>query len=162
MRNIILAMLVGLAPCALVFAQERGGGQEKGHAPGTVKTKSQINSQLDRSTSALGIVAGQVTSVVETGAGLIVVRRRQEGPNNASVHDDLTEIYNVVSGSGTFVTGGTFASAQDRTAGITGGVARHIEAGDFVVLPPGTPHWFSKIDGSITYVETRFAGPPTK
>jgi quercetin dioxygenase-like cupin family protein len=35
-------------------------------------------------------------------------------------------------------------------------VARHIKAGDFVVLPPGTPHWFSKIDGSITYVETRF------
>lgn len=34
---------------------------------------------------------------------------------------------------------------------------RHIQAGDFVVLPPGTPHWFSKIDGSITYVETRFA-----
>ena len=62
----------------------------------------------------------------------------------------------IVSGSGTFVTGGTFASAQDRTAGISGGVARHIEAGDFVVLPPGTPHWFSKIDGSITYVETRF------
>ena len=97
-----------------------------------------------------------MTSVVEAGGGLIVVRRRQEGPNNASVHDDLTEIYNVVSGSGTFVTGGAIANPQDRTAGISGGVSRHIEAGDFVVLPPGTPHWFSKIDGSITYVETRF------
>jgi mannose-6-phosphate isomerase-like protein (cupin superfamily) len=157
MRKIILVLLVGLAPVASVFAQQGGAGQERGHAPGTVKTKSQINSELDRSTSALGIVAGQVTSVVETGTGLIVVRRRQEGPNNASVHDDLTEIYNVVSGSGTFVTGGAIANPQDRTAGITGGVARHIEAGDFVVLPPGTPHWFSKIDGSITYVETRFA-----
>jgi mannose-6-phosphate isomerase-like protein (cupin superfamily) len=157
MRKLILAVLVGLAPCALVLAQEAGGGQQKGPAPGVVKTKSQINSELDKSKSPLGIVAGQVTSVVETGVGLIVVRRRQEGPNNASVHDDLTEIYNVVSGSGTFVTGGTIANPQDRTAGISGGVARHIKAGDFVVLPPGTPHWFSKIDGSITYVETRFA-----
>ena len=69
----------------------------------------------------------------------------------------MTEIYNIVSGSGTFITGGAFASASDRTAGIKGGVSRHIQAGDFVVLPPGTPHWFSKIDGSITYVETRFA-----
>ena len=69
----------------------------------------------------------------------------------------MTEIYNIVSGSGTFVTGGSFKSAQDRTAGISGGVSRHVQAGDFVVLPPGTPHWFSKIDGSITYVETRFA-----
>jgi len=150
MRKIILAVLIGLAPCAAVLAQQ-------GHAPGNVKAKSQINSELDRSTSPLGIVAGQVTSIVDAGTGQIVVRRRQEGPNNASVHDDVTEIYNIDSGSGTFVTGGTFASAQDRTAGIKGGVARHIEAGDFVVLPPGTPHWFSKIDGSITYVETRFA-----
>ena len=150
MRKIILALLIGLVPCAVVFAQERG------HAPGIVKTESQINAELDRSMSALGIVAGQVTSIVEAGGGLIVVRRRQEGPNNASVHDHLTEIYNVVSGSGTFVTGGAIANPQDRTAGISGGESRHIKAGDFVVLPPGTPHWFSKIDGSITYVETRF------
>jgi mannose-6-phosphate isomerase-like protein (cupin superfamily) len=153
MRKIVLALLVGLAPCASIFAQEGGGG----HAPGIVKDKSQINAELDRSMSALGIVAGQVTSIVDTGAGQIVVRRRQEGPNNASVHNDMTEIYNIVSGSGTFVTGGAIKNPQDRTAGITGGVSRHIEAGDFVVLPPGTPHWFSKIDGSITYVETRFA-----
>ena len=152
MRTIILALLIGLAPCAAVFAQQAGGG----HAPGIVKTKPQINSELDKSMSALGVVAGQVTSIVETGAGQIVVRRRQEGANNASVHDDVTEIYNILSGSGTFVTGGAIKNPEDRTAGISGGVSRHIEAGDFVVLPPGTPHWFSKIDGSITYVETRF------
>jgi mannose-6-phosphate isomerase-like protein (cupin superfamily) len=150
MRTIILVLLAGLAPSVPVFAAE-------GHAPGTVKTESQIKSDLDRSTSPLGIVAGQATTVIETKTGQIVVRRRQDGPNNASVHDDVTEIYNIVSGSGTFVTGGTFASAKDRTAGISGGVERHLAAGDFVVLPPGTPHWFRKIDGSITYVETRFA-----
>ena len=150
MKKIIVALLVGLAPSAPVFAAE-------GHAPGTVKTESQIKSDLDKSVSALGIVAGQATTVVETGTGQIVVRRRQDGPNNASVHDDVTEIYNIVSGSGTFVTGGAFKSDKDRTAGISGGQSRHLQAGDFVVLPPGTPHWFSKIDGSITYVETRFA-----
>jgi len=150
MKKIIVAALVGLAPCATVLAAD-------GHAPGIVKTDSQIKSDLEKSTSALGIVAGQATSVVETGTGQIVVRRRQDGPNNACIDDDLTEIYNIVSGSGTFVTGGAMASEKDRTAGIKGGVSRHIQAGDFVILPPGTPHWFSKIDGSITYVETRFA-----
>ena len=150
MRTIILGLLLGLAPCVPVLAAE-------GHAPGTVKTQSQIKTDLDHSTSPLGIVAGQATTVVETGAGQIVVRRRQDGPNNASVHDDVTEIYNIVAGSGTFVTGGTIANPKERTAGISGGVERHVVAGDFVVLPPGTPHWFRKIDGSITYVETRFA-----
>ena len=151
MRKMTLALLVGLAPCAPVFAAE-------GHAPGIVKLDSQIKSDLEKSTSPLGVVAGQATTVVETKAGQIVVRRRQDGPNNASVHDDLTEIYNIVAGSGTFVTGGAFASDKDRTAGITGGVARDVKAGDFVVLPPGTPHWFRKINGSITYVETRING----
>ena len=151
MRKIILATLVVLAPCAAVLAAQGGG-----HAPGIVKPEAQINAELDKSMSKLGVVAGQVTSIVEAGGGLIVVRRRQEGPNNASVHDDLTEVYNIVGGSGTFVTGGAIANPQDRTAGLSGGVSRHVKAGDFVVLPPGTPHWFSKIDGSITYVETRF------
>src|SRR5258707_9810615 len=111
MMKIILAVLVGIAPCAPVFAAE-------GHAPGIVKTQSQIKTDLDHSTSALGIVAGQATTVVETGTGQIVVRRRQDGPNNASVHDDVTEIYNIVAGSGTFVTGGAIANPKERTAGI--------------------------------------------
>jgi mannose-6-phosphate isomerase-like protein (cupin superfamily) len=150
MRKIVLVLLMGITPCAPAFAAE-------GHAPGIVKPDAQIKADLDRSVSALGIVAGQATTVVDTGTGQIVVRRRQDGPNNASVHDDLTEIYNIVSGSGTFVTGGAVTNPKERTLGITGGVARQVKAGDFVVLPPGTPHWFSKIDGSITYVETRFA-----
>ena len=149
MRTIISALLIGLAPC-LAFAAE-------GHAPGTVKTEAQIKTDLEKSKSPLGIVAGQATTVVDTGTGQIVVRRRQDGPNNASVHDDVTEIYNIVAGSGTFVTGGAIKDPKERTAGITGGVERRVAPGDFIVLPPGTPHWFRKIDGSITYVETRFA-----
>jgi mannose-6-phosphate isomerase-like protein (cupin superfamily) len=150
MKKIMLAMLVAATPSVPGFAAE-------GHPPGIVKTESQIHADLEKSKSPLGIVAGQATTIVEAGTGQIVVRRRQDGPNNASVHDDVTEIYNIVSGSGTFVTGGAFKSASDRTAGIAGGESKHLQAGDFVVLPPGTPHWFSKIDGTITYVETRFA-----
>ena len=150
MRTIFLGLLIGLAPTLPAFAAE-------GHAPGTVKTEAQIKTDLEKSKSPLGIVAGQATTVVETGTGQIVVRRRQDGPNNASVHDDVTEIYNIVSGSGTFITGGAIKDPKERTAGITGGVERRVAPGDFIVLPPGTPHWFSKIDGSITYVETRFA-----
>ena len=72
------------------------------------------------------------------------------------MHDDATEIYYIVSGAGTFVTGGTIADPDNRSAGVTGGVEQRVEAGDFVILPPGTAHWFSDIEGSVTYVETRF------
>ena len=42
-----------------------------------------------------------------------------------------------------------------RSKAITDGVARKIAKGDVIVVPPGTPHWFSAIDGTITYLESR-------
>ena len=115
----------------------------------------------DGSGSLVG--SGQVTNIFPEGMKLsassrnmLIRTRRASEPNNASVHLDVTEIYYIVDGSGTFVTGGTFADPNNRAAGTTGGVASSVARGDFVILPPGTAHWFSKIDGSVTYIETRF------
>ena len=150
MQRIIMLLLAGVGLSVAVLAQEGL------RPPGTFKATAQISAELEQSTPELGIVAGQRTQVVEANGGRIVVRRRQAGPNNASVHNDVTEVYQIISGGGTFVTGGTIPDPENRTAGIRGGVAQQVQAGDFVILPPGTPHWFSQIDGSITYVETRF------
>lgn len=149
MRTIVIVLAGAAVVSVGLLAQS---GMRK---PGTYKSAAQVRAELDKSKPELGIAAGQSTQVVETGGGQIVVRRRLAGPNNAAVHDDLTEVYQVVAGSGTFVTGGTMPDPKDRTAGIKGGVSQKVQAGDFVVLPPGTPHWFSQIDGSVTYVETR-------
>ena len=150
MRTIVIVLLGAVALSAGLLAQS---GMRK---PGTYKSAVQVRADLDKSKSELGIVAGQTSQVVEAGGGQMIVRRRMAGPNNASVHDDLTEVYQFIAGSGTFVTGGTIPDPKDRTAGIKGGVSQKVQTGDFVVLPPGTPHWFSQIDGSVTYVETRF------
>ena len=156
MRKFILLLLGGAGLSVAVLAQEALAQQEP-HPPGIFKPESEINIELDQSNPELGIVAGQVTQLTGSDSGRIVVRRRQTGPNNASVHPDLTEVYYIVTGAGTFVTGGAITDPENRTAGITGGVAQRVEAGDFVILPPGTPHWFREIEGSITYMETRFA-----
>ena len=129
--------------------------------PGTFKSAAQVAAELDKSVSTLGLVAGQSVAIVPE----LVIRRRQAGPNNASVHtadgdgQDVTEVYEIVDGAGTLMTGGTLPDPKDRTAGIKGGEAHRVAKGDFIVIPAGTPHWFSRIEGSITYVETRF---PTK
>ena len=75
------------------------------------------------------------------------------------------EIYRILEGSGTLVTGGLLIPPlADQTSddlmrtlhGIEGGLARQVREGDILVLQPGTPHWFSSIDGdSITYMESR-------
>jgi len=149
-RRVITPFLVGVGLSAAIPAQDSV------RPPGIFKAQSQVDAELEQSTPELGIVAGQRTQIVEADGGRILVRRRQEGPNNASVHDNVTEVYQIISGAGTLVTGGTIPDPENRTAGISGGTAQRVQAGDFVILPPGTPHWFRQIEGSITYAETRF------
>jgi mannose-6-phosphate isomerase-like protein (cupin superfamily) len=128
--------------------------------PGKYISTEQWRRDLDASQPALGIVAGQTATIVPN----VVVRRRQAGPNNASVHSaegdkqDVTEIYQILEGSGTYVTGGTIPDPDNRTAGIKGGESHDVKPGDFIVIPPGTAHWFSKINGQITYLEVRLPG----
>ena len=127
--------------------------------PGKYTSAAEIDQLLKKTPASANI--GQL---VEIHPGM-VLRHRMAGPNNASVHStetdkqDVTEVYQIVDGGGTFVTGGMVADWKDRTRGITGGEAHKVSRGDYIVIPAGTPHWFSSIDGSVTYLETRF---PTK
>jgi mannose-6-phosphate isomerase-like protein (cupin superfamily) len=73
----------------------------------------------------------------------------------ASTHDKDAELFYVVEGSGTVVTGGTLQNERrtnpDNSSGtaIEGGASRRIAAGDFVLVPEKTPHWFTQIDGAL-------------
>jgi mannose-6-phosphate isomerase-like protein (cupin superfamily) len=74
---------------------------------------------------------------------------------NAALHDKEAELFYVVDGSATLVTGGKLRDEKRTNAenssgtGIEGGVTRHVAKGDFIMVPEGTPHWFSAIDGTI-------------
>jgi quercetin dioxygenase-like cupin family protein len=73
-----------------------------------------------------------------------------------SVHQTEAELFYVIDGGGTMVTGGKLIDEKRTNAenlsgtGIEGGTARKIAKGDFVMVPENTPHWFSAIDGSLT------------
>jgi mannose-6-phosphate isomerase-like protein (cupin superfamily) len=102
----------------------------------------------------------------------IVILRRIPGknPDSSLVHDRVTEVYHMLTGTGTFETGGTLVNGQpvdltSEAAGpstrgtIQGGESRPIGPGDNVVIPPGVPHRFSHIDGPVTYLVTRIEAP---
>jgi quercetin dioxygenase-like cupin family protein len=38
---------------------------------------------------------------------------------------------------------------------VTGGTSRRIKAGDVVIIPPNTPHWWSSLEGKIVYLVVR-------
>lgn len=73
----------------------------------------------------------------------------------ASTHMKDAELFVVVEGAGTVVTGGHLQNERRTNAdnasgtGIEGGESRKIGAGDVVLVPEGTPHWFTQIDGAL-------------
>jgi mannose-6-phosphate isomerase-like protein (cupin superfamily) len=74
---------------------------------------------------------------------------------NAAIHEGDAEMFLVVEGAGTIVTGGTLREARRTNAqnlsgvGIDGGQSRRIAKGDFVIVPEGTPHWFGEIEETL-------------
>src|SRR5687767_2576931 len=76
---------------------------------------------------------------------------RREQPGQAELHDHDTDIFYVLEGSATFVTGGrivdstTTAPGEIRGASIQGGETRQLQKGDIIVVPAGTPHWFKAV-----------------
>ena len=91
----------------------------------------------------------------------VVRRSRISGhpPTGAFVHDDVTEVYQIIEGSGVLVTGGKLRSGKPVTGGkilseigpssqgkgIVGGTRTSVGPGDIVVIPPHTPHGFVEI-----------------
>jgi len=155
MLGALLVMMTALSLHDLV-----GMAQGVMTPPGKFIPSAQWKKMLDDAKPALGIVAGQVAEI----APPFVIRRRLDGPNNASVHtkdgdgQDVTEVYYILDGSGSYTTGGSIPDPKNRTAGIKGGVTNDIKPGDVIVIPPGTAHWFSKINGHVTYIDARFPG----
>ena len=79
--------------------------------------------------------------------------RASVGP--ATIHEKEAEMFYVIEGSATMVTGGKLikesrTNAENLTGtGIESGMSRNVAKGDFIIVPENTPHWFSAINGKI-------------
>ena len=73
----------------------------------------------------------------------------------ASVHFRDAEMFYVIEGAGTIVTGGKLRDQRQTNpdnltgTGIEGGTNRRLAKGDYVMVPENTPHWFGEIDGTL-------------
>jgi mannose-6-phosphate isomerase-like protein (cupin superfamily) len=101
----------------------------------------------------------------------LVHRTALSKPGEVAEHDFVSEVYHVISGSATLVTGPELVNPQARPAtntnvrllngpgfnaeSVRNGVTHQLKAGDVIVIPAGTGHWFTKIDDHITYLMIR-------
>jgi mannose-6-phosphate isomerase-like protein (cupin superfamily) len=83
----------------------------------------------------------------------------------AAVHEKEAELFYVIDGSGTLVTGGKLAGETRTNAenlsgtAIDGGDSQAVAKGDFFIVPENTPHWFSKINGTLVLMSLHVPRP---
>lgn len=89
--------------------------------------------------------------------GFRVNASRRDGPGEAEVHLSDTDIFYVLQGQATVVTGGqlvqprNLSATEVRGSELSGGEERHIGKGDVITIPRGVPHWFKQVDAPFTY-----------
>ena len=123
--------------------------------------------QLSGSASKTSAVATLPASTVKAGfaKGSVLLDRgdyqvhasRRDAPGKAEVHQIDTDVFYVLEGTATLVTGGkvpdlaTTGPNELRGSRIDGGEVRTIGPGDVVVVPSGRPHWFREVKAPVLY-----------
>jgi quercetin dioxygenase-like cupin family protein len=86
-----------------------------------------------------------------------VMAGRRTGPGEVEIHEHDTDIFYIIEGSATFVTGGkaidqhSSGPGEMRAKEIVGGEDRQLNKGDVIVIPNGIPHWFKEVSGTFLY-----------
>jgi mannose-6-phosphate isomerase-like protein (cupin superfamily) len=121
--------------------------------------QSIANNVVDQPIKAAEVPGGHKAS--------LAMLRRTKAETTALIHDHVSEIYQIMEGSGTLVTGGSLESptptdltrlnaGMSQTGVHRGGESRRVKAQDVIIVPAGTAHRFSELDGPITYLVYRF------
>jgi len=122
-------------------------------------------------------VMDQQIRVVDVGAYNVavgVLHRAAKAKQTAISHAQVTEVYHIIDGAGTFVTGGEMVEPTPTPAdgntvkvlvgpstggtAIRGGQSRRVGPGDVIVIPPGVAHWFSAVERDMNYLVVRVDG----
>ena len=107
----------------------------------------------------------RITDVGGYKVGVYGVFRPKGVVQAANRHETtVTEIYYMLEGTATIVTGGTMVDEKSSGSSpntkrpnfqaprIQGGVSRHVGPGDVIVIPGNLPHWWSSLDTDIRYL----------
>jgi mannose-6-phosphate isomerase-like protein (cupin superfamily) len=122
-------------------------------------------------TSVTTIPGAEVSAAFAKGRPLLensaykVHASRRDAPGEAELHGLDTDIFHVLEGSATLVTGGRITEAKEtaanerRGAAITGGTSQRLTKGDIVIVPKGVPHQFTETSSPFLYYTVKVTQP---
>ena len=149
MRAIAISLTLTLVATA-ALAQQPAAQAMKTFSSSTDVTALIAKAKSERKGDA-PVVAERILALAPYNANLEY--RAAVGP--AAVHEKDAEMFYVIDGSATMVTGGKLVNEKRNNAdnlggtGIEGGQSRQIAKGDFIMVPENTAHWFSQINGVL-------------
>jgi mannose-6-phosphate isomerase-like protein (cupin superfamily) len=170
MRSIVvtLALMAAALPTAAqsqapaAGARPRSAAAPPAPAPGSAgifKSNADLQAVLKKAIAGTNDMA--TSAVANTDQYRVNIVHRPK-PNGAIAHPGNTELHYIIEGSGTVVTGGKIVRQPGAPAGsatIEGGETHKVTKGDVIIVPAGSPHMYSEVNGEITYLEVRFVAP---
>jgi mannose-6-phosphate isomerase-like protein (cupin superfamily) len=173
MRKAILALAIAAWPLAGATAQDPQPTCTL--CPATYIASDEVQAYVRKAVAEK--LTDQQVRDVEIGrshVGIGVVYRGKlpsPVPESVAEHDFVSEVYHIIEGSATLVTSPDLVGKKRRpadletvrlfngpgnnAASVRNGVTHELKAGDVIVIPAGTGHWFTKIDDHITYLMVR-------
>ncbi len=175
MRSILFGLVTATCLAAALVAQDAGPQPTCTMCPATYISSDEVQAYVKKAMAEK--LTDQQIRDVEIGkahVGIGVVHRPRltaPPPNPVAEHDLVSEVYHVISGAGTLVTGPDLVDKRRRpadletvrlfngpgnnAASIRNPSTHELKVGDVMVIPAGTGHYFSRIDDHITYLMIR-------
>ena len=180
MKNFLVGLVAVACFPAALMAQEKINPTDPQPTctmcPGTVIPLSELEAYTKKA-MAERLIDQQMRDIdigkAHVGIGMVYRGKLDKrSADSVAEHDQVSEVYHIISGSATLVLGPDIVNRQRRPAtqrtvvefngpgnngsDIRNGVAHQIKAGDVLVIPAGTGHWFTKIDDHINYLMIRY------
>jgi len=141
MRIIAASALSLIVLFTLSIAAQRGGQPRPSITQTTVVTAAEVETRTGN---------GNLIRLAPYNVNMELRKMGQA----ASVHETEAELFFVIDGAGTLVTGGKLIEERRTNAenlsgtGIEGGVTKRVSKGDWILVPAGEPHQFPAVEGS--------------
>jgi mannose-6-phosphate isomerase-like protein (cupin superfamily) len=178
LKVLVLCAVIAVFP---LLAQEVEPKPTCNHCSAVYIPKSELDAYNQRAIEHK-LVDQQVRSVdvgkVQVGIGSIYRGKLGQATGQENIvaeavaeHEQVSEVYYVIEGSATLLTGPDLVDPKPRpstlktvreqngpgfsAASIKNPEVHELKAGDMIIIPAGTGHWFTKIDDHIRYVMVR-------
>ncbi len=169
MHKLIIAAIVGTLPLA---APQDAPKPTCNRCAATYIANDEIQQYFKRATAAVNDQQVRAVDVGKSNVDVGVVYRGPiTGTPNAAEHDQVSEVYHVIDGAATLVTGSEIVGWKRRPAdnqavrllngpggdgtSIRNGATYQLKPGDVIIIPAGVGHQFTKIDDHIRYLMVR-------